>query len=811
MKPALRKRLQYLASALTVLLAVALLAGVWIWWQVRGSLPQIDGSRVLADVSAPVTIARDALGVPTIIGETRADVARATGFVHAQDRFFQMDLLRRRAAGELSELFGRMALEVDQSARLHGFRRLAKKVIEQATPTEREILKAYVDGVNAGLDSLGKKPWEYLALRLDPQPWAEEDSILCIYAMWFDLQDHHAKFELNRDALRRALGQSAVDFLAPAGTSWDAALDDSTFAPAALPKFRFKPASEETKAALASAPEAPFKRVVGSNAFAVSGAHTATGAALVANDMHLDFSVPHIWYRASLQWKDHGKARSMTGVSLPGVPFVVVGSNGRVAWGFTVAYVDTTDLVITELDTTAEAYYRSTESKWLKVDVRNEEIKVKGEAPVPFVARWTEWGPVIGKAEDGRFHALRWTAHDAEATNLHLMELETATTVAEGLTALHRSGIPNENAIIGDAAGAVAWTVIGKIPRRVGYDGSRAAIWSYGDRRWDGFLNADEIPVVTSQTSTSTVVLPAKDGVVWTGNNRPLGGEFLKKLGDGGYDDGQRGRQVRDGLLALVGSGKKSAPVDLFAVQLDDRALFLERWQKFLLEVLTDDAVAQKKNRAEIRDLVRQWNGHASTDSIAYRLVRAFRAHVAERTFAPFVEQASAYYDSFNFRELAYEDALWQLAHEQPIQLLNPAHRSWESLLLAAVDDLQADAKKANLPFDRFTWGARNTLRMEHPIASSLPGPLAKLFNMPAQPLAGDSDMPRVQGPLFGQSQRMVVSPGHEAEGIFDMPGGQSGHPFSKFYRAGHDAWVKAEPTPFLPGPAQHTLTLTPN
>ena len=167
----------------SLLLALAALA--WGRRQMRGSLAQLDGVQAVSGLTAAVTITRDALGVPTITGANRRDVARATGFVHAQDRFFQMDLLRRRGAGELAELFGRAALPLDQEARRHGFRRTAVQVLTQANPADRDLLSAYTAGVNAGLAALAKTPWEYLALRLTPQPWREEDSVLCIYAMWF--------------------------------------------------------------------------------------------------------------------------------------------------------------------------------------------------------------------------------------------------------------------------------------------------------------------------------------------------------------------------------------------------------------------------------------------------------------------------------------------------------------------------------------------------------------------------------------------------------------------------------------------------
>lgn len=792
---ALRTRLAYLLSILSVLLLIVLAAIAWGWWQMRGSLAQLDGERTIAGFSAPVKIERDALGVPTITGTTRPDVARALGFLHAQDRFFQMDLLRRSGAGELAEIFGAMAVPLDRSHRLHGFRRTAGQVVAALSPVERTLLDAYTAGVNAGLAALPKVPWEYLVLRTPPQLWRAEDSLLCIYAMWFDLQDAGGTFELNRDALRAALGQPALEFLAPRGNSWDAALDGSTFAPPLLPTFRFQPPVAPATAAVAPT-EPAAKRVVGSNAFALAGAHTATGAALLAGDMHLDLNVPHIWYRTVLQWPDAAGPRRLAGVTLPGTPFITAGSNGRVAWSFTDAYIDTTDVVIAETDNIAQIFYR-TPHGMTEIEDRKEEIKVKGKPSVTFTARWTEWGPILSGPVDGRYKVLRWSAHDAVATNLKSMGLETARTTAEAVAIAHQSGIPNENILIADADGAVAWTIIGLVPRRVGYDGRLPVSWAYGDRRWDGWLKPEEIPVINGDA-------------VWSGNNRAVGGAALAQLGDSGYDDGPRAGQIRDDLRALIAADKKAAPADLFAIQLDDRAVFLARWQNFLLEVLTDDAVAQKKSRGALRDAVRTWGGLASTDSVAYRAVKAFRGHVIERALAPFAEQAKAGYAAFNYRGFIYEDAVWQLAHEQPAKLLDPAQPSWEALLLAAADDVSTDVEKSGGSLAQFTWGARNTLRMQHPFGRFLPALLARFLDMPAVQLPGDSDMPRVQTPRFGQSERMVVSPGHEAEGILHMPGGQSGHPLSPFYRAGHEAWVKGEPTPFLPGPALHTLTLTP-
>jgi penicillin amidase len=799
MPDALWKRLQLLVSVVSILLVLALLAAGWLWWRMRASLPELDGQLPLAGLAAPVKVERDALGVPTITGASRADVARATGFVHAQDRFFQMDLLRRSGAGELAELFGPAAVPIDQARRLHGFQRTAGQALARLAPEQRELLEAYAAGVNAGLASLRRTPWEYLVLRTAPRAWRAEDSLLVIYAMWFDLQDATGRLELSLNQLRWSLGQSAVNFFAPAGTSWDAALDGSTLPSAPLPSIRLKAPGEKESQPTRPLP-AETALPAGSNAFAVAGAHTAGGGALLASDMHLNLNVPNIWYRAVLAWTEpQGETHRLVGVTLPGVPALVAGSNGHIAWGYTVSYADTSDVVIVEGDSTAQAYYRTPEG-YKEIEDRAETIAVKGAEPVKFTARWTRWGPIFAADEDNRLLALRWNAHDPEATDLSVLALETATTTDAALALGRRTGMPNLNLVVADTMGAIGWTVTGRIPRRVGYDGRYPVSWAFGDRKWDGWLPPDEVPAV----------LNPPDGFLWSANQRSVGGEALAKLGDGGYYGGARAAQVRDGLRQLVASGRPAAPADLLAVQLDDRALFLDRWQKLMLTVLGDEAVAKKSARAGLREAVAGWNGHAGVDSAAYRLVRLWRLKVAARVLSPFFERAAAHYPGFSYGNFQYEDALWRLVQEQPARLLNPAHNSWDSLLLAAADDVLAETDRAGLAPARFTNGLENTLRMRHPFSRILPGPIGSLLDMPAQPLPGGSDMPRTQAEGYGASERMVVSPGREAEGLFHMPGGQSGHPLSPYYRAGHDAWVKGEPTPLLPGTAQHTLVLNP-
>ncbi len=797
MSPTFARRLRLLLLVLSLAALAVLATAVWAWRKVEASLPPLDGELALPGLAAPASLARDAQGVATVRAENRVDVARVLGFAHGQDRFFQMDLTRRSASGELAELVGEAAVPRDRNARLHDFVRLAGEVLTRLPPEDRDLLEAYAAGVNAGLASLRERPFEYLLLRREPRPWTPVDSLLVNYAMALDLQDENGHRELCLATVRDVLGTQMLEFFAPVYTPGDAPLDGSSSPPPAVPGPRVFDLRIPEPPGPAPAPEGDPAFKPGSNSFGLAGGRTAGGGALLANDMHLGHAVPNIWYRATLAWPGH----AVTGVTLPGAPFMVAGSNGHVAWGFTNSYADTGDLVPIDVVSDAPDLFYIVGRTPTEFEVRGSRIDVRGGDPVDLEARWTVWGPLVGTNARGRPLAHKWIMHDPEAVNLELRALETARSVDEGIAIAHRSGLPTQNILLADRSGHLAWTLAGRLPRRFAHNGRLPVVWTFGDRGWDGFLPPAEIPVIRA----------GADGHLWTANNRLVGGEALEKLGDGGYDHIARARQIRD-ALALVGTSPESraTPAELLALQLDDRALWLERWQRRLLDILGDDAVAGRPGRAGLRDVAARWEGRAAADSASYRLVRGWRERVAARALDPVFRLCREVYPSFDYRELPYEHALWTLVGERPPHFLPAAYGSWDELLLAAADDVVAEFAERRIPLAAATWGERNTARIRHPLGRGLPGFLARHLDMPATPLPGDNHMPRVQRPASGASQRFVVEPGREEQGIFHMPAGQSGHPLSPFYRAGHDAWVRGDPSPFLPGEPRHTLKLRP-
>lgn len=721
---------------------------------------------VLEGLESPVVVERDAAGVPSLRGASRIDIARALGFLHAQERFFQMDLLRRRAAGELAELLGASAVEIDQYHRVHRMRARARRVVEQAVPEEIALLSACVEGVNSGVAALGEAPFEYLLLKTEPAEWKPEDSVLVVLSMFFELNDDRGDLESARGLLQDVLPKEVALFLNPPGTEWDAPLFGEAMLGPPIPG-----ALTPTTASFAR-PEDELASDIGSNNWAVAGSRTPHGGALLANDMHLGHSVPNIWYRAVLSF---GSKRRLVGVTLPGTPSLVAGSNGDIAWGFTNTGGDWVDLV--ELEPNAG------------FEIHRETIAVRGEAKVELEVRETPWGPVIDEDHRGRARALRWIAHDATAVNLRLRLLEEATTVGEALAIAPTVGIPPQNFVVADREGSIGWTVAGRIPRRVGFDGSVPTSWASGERRWDGYLDASEYPRISNPTT----------GALWTANARVVDGENLEKMGDGGYALGARAKQIRDSLLELESASEK----DLLAIQLDDRALFLERWHALFLDITRSSE--ELGDVEEILDI--GWTGRASIDSAGYRAVRDLRRAVFEKVLGTLTAEATLADPRFHPGQLRqWEGPLWKLVSEKPRHFVPAPYGSWDEWLTAIVSETTTSWPR---PLERRTWGDANTSAITHPLGGALPL-LSRLLDAPKRPLPGNTDMPRVQGPSAGASERLVVSPGREEEGIFHMPGGQSGHPLSPYYLAGHEDWEEGRPTPLLPGSAVYLLTLTP-
>ena len=811
-----RSRTRLVLWILAAILGLVVLLAAIALWEVHRSVPTLDGDARIGGLQAPVTVSRDANGTAVLKGANRLDVARALGFVHAQERFFEMDLTRRSAAGELSELFGPLALDRDKKRRVHRLRAMLTARYAAMDANERALLQAYADGVNAGLAQLGARPWQYLMLRAEPRAWEPVDSLLVIGEMFWMLQGNGLDESLDRaqwNAPECAGGSPMARWLSPEGGAWDGALDGSMRERAqmpgpdaidlrqATPIHSHAPAASSTGSLSDADADDRHEPTVGSNNWAVDAEHSITGDAMLANDMHLSLGVPSIWFRAQFEIGADASAIRAEGVTLPGVPALVVGSNGHVAWGFTNSY---------------GAWF-----EWVQVGDKttriDETIHVKGAPDVVLPVTVFDGMPVI--EEHGR-HALNWVADQGGAYNLKLDDMLAATDVDAAVHIAAIAGIPEQNFLVADDHGRIAWTIAG-----ARYVDPRAIT----REPYESIQPTRRLAILQSGASAAPFLEAPRSGLLWTANARvyqsfewesdraaaltdsgvaglpdaPPGGrvDFSVDIGDGGYDLGARAQQIGKRLHATPKFDEKS----LGAIHLDDEALFMKPWAARIAAV--------SASRPDVTALLKQWNGHADADQAAYRLIRETRRHTLDALWkawsTPLIAAGNCpkrEYDWHARFEYPAEDALDQ----KPAHLLPKGFANWDAFLLAQVDATVADMTNHGArPLSQATWGEKNASHIGHPLARAVPL-LSRWLDMPSVPQSGDGNMPHVAAPSFGQSERLVVAPGHEERATLTMPGGQSGHPMSPYYGAGHADWVAGRSVPLLAGTSQHVLTLKP-
>ncbi|ALS31483.1 penicillin amidase [Pseudoalteromonas translucida KMM 520] len=768
---------------LLLLVVVLGLAGTAVVYGVLSlSLPALDGKGHSEAINEPVIISRDVLGQAVIKAQSRNDAAYGLGYAHGQDRFFQMDLLRRNAAGELSEIFGKAALALDKKMRFHQLRKRSQTILKNLPESDKQLLKSYAQGVNEGLAQIGYSSFEYLLTGAQQRPWQSEDSLLIIFSMYLDLQS--ATFERDQALIQieQQYGKHMLKFLTQP-SQYQAALDGSQLAPysAGIPKLPIpKQQTQQLSTVQSSSIPAMYafnsfaaSQERGSNNWAVTGALTTTGAAMLSDDMHLAMAVPVIWYKAQLNYVHNNVKTQVTGVSLPGAPAIVVGTNNHIAWGFTNGYIDTADWVA----------LTSNDKTW-QVD---EQIALPNNEAETYTLTLSEYGPV--KYINGQAYALSWAAHQSYAVNMQLLQLEHATEVDDALAIASDVGIPVQNLIVVDSQGSAAWKLMGGIPGRK--TPSELSVKS-----------TDYSPLWLQNEAQRPVVKNPASGRIWTANSRVVSAQDNARFGNGGYSLGARATQVRDRLFEK----QKFVEDDFYQLQLDNQARFLIPWHALLLKQLKAD----KNNNAAYISAVENWQQCACASSVGYTLVKHYRDEVINITFSTLQQSLSEKNGTLSYVRRDLEPAIWQLINAQPSSWLNPQFSTWEQQLQGAFS--QAIAKLSTQygnNIQGWQWGKVNELVIEHPFAKQIPI-LARFLNMPKTPGFGDSYMPAVQGRSFGASQRFIVQPGHLENAILSVPGGQSGHPLSNFYRAGFSQYINAENTPLLPQALVHQIIISP-
>ncbi|WP_252736112.1 penicillin acylase family protein [Aestuariibacter sp. A3R04] len=765
--------LKVLKISLTALLAISVLLGLTGWVALNASLPTLDATILTSSVKQPATLSRDHQGYSVIHSATLEDAIFALGLAHGQDRFFQMDLLRRSSAGELAAWFGTGALPLDKQARFHQFRKRAGKIYAAMSANDKQLLRLYADGVNRAIGDNWAPPPEYLVTRFRPVPWKPEDSILVAFAMYVDLQQGQIALDLARTGVKEYYGQQMLDFLT-APSPYQAALDGSTF-PVGDVTIPPRPSLTVTSSQpTASNPPLVPSADIGSNNWAVSGSKTKTGAAMLANDMHLGLNVPTIWYRAQLNYVKNNQDVMVTGVSLPGLPGIVVGTNNHVAWGFTNANLDNVDWIELSDD---DATWQESSS----IDIANAGTSA-------YEITMSKYGPV--RSLDGKRFALHWVAYEPYAFNLAITTLDDAKTVDEAINVIKKMRLPVQNVVIADKKGSIAWTPGGAVFDRVtpSFTARKSILVPHNVYRADNAL-----PVIKNPTN----------GRLWTANARVMSTQAYKKYGDGGYSLGARGYQIKTRLLEKDTFSEQ----DFYHIQLDNEARFMTPWHTLLVNTLK-----QRPDRFKAQiEALENWQQCACADSVGYTLVAYFRDKVISDLLSPVLTPLKAKHYQVNTLLRKAETAVWALLDKRPADWLPRQFNSWDNFLIFAYE--QTEQRLFTLQKTRdlsaLRWGTVNALTVQHPLANQVPA-LANLLNMPKTDGFGDSFMPAVQGQEFGASQRLFVQPGHLDSAILTLPGGQSGHFLSPYYRQGFDGYVSGKPVPLLPGDIKHTLTLLP-
>lgn len=788
---------------LVFVLIVVLLAGLgalgWLYSIARSALPQLDGNIKVAGLSARVTVIRDGHGVPTISATTLNDLFFAQGFVTAQDRLWQMDVMRRFAAGEVSEILGDEFLSHDREQRILGLRVAARKSLELAPAQNRSHFEAYARGVNAYIQShRDRLPVEFRLLRYSPRPWSQEDSILIATQMVKDLNHYPYRDALDRERILARLGPELTGDLY-VNSSWHdrpptalrPSLDEQleqdsddgrpTRRPIGNSVVQGPREQQPTGPAgrtlpnlfHASAPDPDARMVVGSNNWVVSGAHTVSGKPLLSNDMHLGHQMPNLWYEAHLRCGNFDAA----GVTLPGLPYVIVGHNQRIAWGFTNIGPTAEDVYIETFNT--EGLYL-TPAGWKAPEHRIEVIHVKGKADVVLDVALTRHGPIITDLVPGetRKLALRWTLHDG----IHdpFFEVDSAQNWEEFRRAFSTFDSPGQNVVYADVDGNIGYQATGRFPVRVSGDGSLPEEGSDNSHEWTAYIPFDKLPSTYNPAS----------GTIATANSRITPDGYPFSISTGWEAPWRSARIYR-----VLESGKKFSSADMLALQTDiyseaDR-FFAER---FVYSVdHARNASARSKQAAE---LLRGWDGRMTADSgaptIAYRARAELTRLLLEPKLGPAPTDPKQVDAVLNWKTYAWGmQSVWleNVVHHQPPRWLPEVYASYDDLLAAAVE-AAVSGPESSQDLTAWKWGKFRPVEIQSPILGRIPV-LQRWTGPGVQPQSGSGFSVKAVSRSHGPSERLTVDLSDLDQTTLNLVTGEAGNFLSPYYMDQWKAWYE--------------------
>jgi penicillin G amidase len=771
-----------IAGAVLVFLLAILIALGLLYRFAHSALPQLDGELKVPGLTAPVTVIRDTHGVPTIEATNLPDLFFAQGYVTAQDRLWQMDGMRRFAAGELSEVFGEGQLEHDRTQRILGLRMVSARALEMASPRDRSFFEAYTRGVNAYIQThQDRLPIEFRILGYHPKPWTVEDCFL----MGANMVEN-----LNHGVYREALLREKV--LAGLGPELTADLFINTsfhdrpptqppprlgrLEPEPLPRAHNNITQNLVPRSISPTPE-PLENLQllrpGSNNWVVSGQHTVSGKPLLSNDMHLSHQMPNLWYEVHLKSGDF----NVIGVSLPGLPFVVVGHNQRIVWGFTNVGPNAEDVYVESFNDKGQYL---TPKGWRDPEHRTELIHVKGKRDETLDVTITRHGPIITDLVPGekRKLALRWTLYDGLRDPF--FDVDSAQNWQQFTDAISTWDAPAQNAVYGDVDGHIGYHATGHIPIRASGDGSLPEDGSNDAHEWKGYIPFDKLPNIYDPPW----------GVIATANARITPDDYPYSISTA-WDAPWRTERI----YRVLESGKKFSPSDMLQLQTDIYSA-IHRYCAERLVYALDHAPKLSTRAAQARDLMRDWDGKVTPDSAAAIVEYRSMVKLVRMLLEPKIQAAQQHRDS-NVPPLTIDDMHWSrqsvwmenILIKRPQRWLPPNYSDYDA---AMVDAVEATVNSADAPADpkKWTQQTNSVLRIQHPILGRIP--IIRRWSGPGEVRqSGAGSTVKQVGTSFGPSERLTVDFSDLDQSTLNVVTGQGGNFLSPYYMDQWKAWYE--------------------
>jgi penicillin G amidase len=704
--------------------ALVLLIAAAVYWYAMRPLPKTSG-QLAAPVNAPATVRRDARGVPHIEASSWQDAIFLQGFATAQDRLWQMDGLRRYGSGELAEVFGPSALASDQISRSMRIRAIAQAAAGRLTADERALFAEYARGVNYFIDThRGNYSLEFSlpGHSYDPRPWTITDSVVVGLVMYRQLTDS-AGTDLNRAALQaRATDPAKMNTLFPA-----------------LQGGRVSP---------------------GSNAWTVSGAHTTDGKPMLANDTHLEYGIPPTWHMVHLK----APGLDVSGCALPGVPGVILGHNGQIAWGLTNLETDVMDLYLEQIDERTGRYAFQGHVEQAQIDT--EFIGTRGAKPTKLNIWVTRHGPIV-QSENGRSYSMRWTANDG--FSFPFWDLDRAQNWSEFRSAVKRFWGPPQNFVYADRSGNIGYQAGGRVPIRRGFDGNMPLDGASGKFEWDGYIPFEQMPSIFNPPS----------GIIATSNQNPFPPNYSYPI-SGEFADPYRVNQVR----ALLSAKAKLDPADMLAVQKD----VYSAYDRFLARQAVAAAATRGDNQPIVRssiEVLRKWNGQMEKGQAAPMITELLndqlgRALVRSITLTQESQGKGRFVPPMLPRPLVIQTLLKQ----RPSGWV-PGN-DWNAWIVKNLQTtLEEGRKLQGSPVSKWRWGGLLQWKFAHPVGKQLPM-VNGYFDIGPVEMSGSRTTVKQTTRTLGPSERMVVDLGDLDRSVLNLTTGESGFVASGHYK---DEW----------------------